>query len=227
MSRVWLLGFLGLVLGCSNGLLDRKTAFKEIQSHFKDNVSTLVVQIGRVGSHCAYVNHRDGRQVDEDLNPETALNMIVATKAGYVVAAPDGGEFWRVSLTDKGKAVQDPTWLVSGAYHNQLKGCDYRFSGFVVARAELVKVTGISGDEKAPKADLEWKWTATELGAALRENGSVYSQLTPQQREALSSVIQRDPDTSVFKVPIPVPPEDQVEKETAQFKKYDDGWRSE
>jgi hypothetical protein len=215
-----------LLLGCSNGKLDRKIAAKEIQSHFKDNQSTIVVEVGRVSSHCAYVNKRDGKEVTQDLNPETALNAVVAIKAGYVSATPDGADFWKVSLTDKGQRVQDPSWQVSGAYHNQLKGCDYRFSSFPIAHPELVKITGISGDETSPDVDFEWGWTATELGAALREHGAVYAQLTPQQREALSSVIQGDPSPAVFKVPLPVPPEGQTEKESVKFKKYDDGWRS-
>lgn len=225
-NKKWLLALLGFLLGCSSGKLDRKIAAKEIQSHFNGNQSTIVVEVGRVSSHCAYVNQKDGREVAQDLNPQTSLRTEVAIKAGYVTATPDGAEFWQVNLTDKGRRVQDPSWQVSGAYHNQLKGCDYRFSSFPVANPELVSITGISGSEAEPDVDFEWKWTPTELGVNLRENGAVYSQLTPQQREALSSEIQRDPSTAAFKVPVPVPPERQTEKETVKFKKYDGGWHS-
>jgi hypothetical protein len=226
MNKKWCLLLAGFLLGCSNGKLDRKSAAKEIQSHFNDAQSSIVVQIGRVSSHCVHVNQRDGKEVEQDLNPQTSLGTIVAAKVGYVTVAPDGDAFWKVSLTDKGTRAQDPSWQVSGAYHNQLKGCDYRLSAFVVAHPEVSSITGISGEEKEPVVDFEWRWIATELGAALRDNGSVYSQLTPQQRAALTSVIHPEVYTSAIRLPVPVPADAQVEKETVRFRKYDDGWRS-
>jgi len=107
-NKKWLSALLGLLLGCSSGKLDRKIATKEIQSHFNGNQSTIVVEVGRVSSHCAYVK-KDGSEVTQDLNPETSLRAVVAIKAGYVSATPDGAEFWRVNLTDKGRRAQDPS----------------------------------------------------------------------------------------------------------------------
>jgi hypothetical protein len=226
VDEKWCLLLISLLAGRSAGKLNRSTAEKEIQSHFKGNQSTIVIQVGRVSSHCVHVSQRDGTEKVEDLNPQTALGTIVATKAGYVTVTPDGENFWKVDLTDKGRQVHDPSWQVTGAYHNQLKGCDYKLSSFIVAHPELAKITNLSGDETAPTVNFEWTWVATEFGATLRENGPVYSQLVPEQKKALSSVIQLDPETAVFKVLVPVPPEGQMQQETVQFQKSGGSWHS-
>ena len=207
--------------GCSNRGLDRKTAEKEIQSHFDASSNIIVVELGRVGPHCIFMDKKSGHPVNQDLSPDRALNLLVAIKAGYISAVADGNEYWKVSLTEAGKAAQDPTWRDDAPYHNQFNGCDYHFSAFEVADPK-VAVTGISGDEKSADVDFEWKWASTELGKNLRKNGSVYSKLTPQQQEALKYAIQSDN----LKVPIPVPDDGVTEKDTVKFTKYDDGWRS-
>jgi len=209
------------LLGCSKGTLDRKTAAKEIQSHLDVSSNILVVELGRVGPNCAFVDKKDGRQVSQDLSPDKALSLVVAIKAGYIAAVADGGGYWKTSLTETGKAAQAADWR-DAPYHNDLSQCDYRLSAFRIAAPELVRVNGISGDEKSPDVDFEWKWTPTELGKALRKNGDVYSKLTSQQQTRLQYVIQTDG----LKVPIPVPDDGERQKDTAAFKKYDDGWRS-
>jgi hypothetical protein len=219
MSKRWCLGLIGLLLGCSVGKLGRSTAAKQIRTHFEHNESVMAVPIGKFGLHC--YGKEDLDELSSDL-----LSTVVALKLGYVEGPPSDGLSWTTTLTYKGRRAEDSSWQASDTSHKQFKNCDYRHTAFVVARPDLARVTGISGDEKEPDVDFEWHWVATELGAALRQNGVAYTQLDPLQKATLSSILHAGAAVNLT-VPIPVPAEGETKKETAKFKKYDDGWRAE
>jgi len=215
-----------LLLGCSNGQLDRKTAVKAIDARFSDDVTGIFVETGRVGPHCGY-QENDGRVTPLDLTPEKDVDVMVAIEAGYLAAKPDGPDYWQVTLTDKGKAAPNMEGLEglkrlrSQNHHNTLNGCDFQPFTFAVASRQVVKITGISSNKDTSMVEFDWKWSPTELGRALRVDGEIYRKLTPQQRNLL---LPHNP-IDIVVVHLPVPPEDEIRHGTLPFKKYDDGWR--
>jgi hypothetical protein len=121
-----------------------------------------------------------GRQpTPEDLTPEKHVEIVIAGLAGYLTVTPDGPDFWRLTLTDKGKAAASKMEHFRLADdHNTLNSCDYRTFMFPVAAMEILKVTGISGEQDARMVDFEWRWKPTEFGEMLRESGSIYQKLS-------------------------------------------------
>ena len=115
-----------LVAGCSRGSLDRKSAAKAIQGRFNDDISGILLNVGRVGSKCFNTGYPKGEQITVDLTPDKNLGTAVATLAGYVTVKTDGQDYWRVDLTEKGKAAPNMDRLKFGDDHNTLNGCDHR-----------------------------------------------------------------------------------------------------
>lgn len=226
-----LAGVLTFTSGCSKAeagktVLDRETAAHEISSSLTSEDNELLVNVGRVGLHCAELN-RDGTKSPLELDPEHSTSEAVAQKAGYLVVARAGKGLWNVALTDKGKAAlekqpkDDLPDYTGKDDRNTLNGCDFRQVAFKIARPVLVKVTGVTADEHAPKADFFYKWQTTELGDTLRADGNVYTRLDPlQQAELMTTVFALK-----YRVSIPVPPADDVQSGSATFEHYDDGWR--
>ncbi len=255
--------FLCLLLGCSSspyGRLDKRTAAKVIQSRLDNQLMAVKVEIGRVGSHCAFANNKRRQTADglipeyigEDLSPGHNGRLSVAVKAGYVVAAPDGEGYWQVSLTDKGRAAMDAR--LGSSERNEIKGCDYQRSGFVVATEKLIKVTGIfftpaeflsdeSGrhiDENSPFA----KYTQGS-GLEIKEDSPIVkfdlkwdltaigvalrdSSFTPEQRNTLTLdhwVSLQFPSLAPTQW-TPPPQRDNNARQTVRFwKAQDGGWR--
>jgi hypothetical protein len=221
-------GLLALTLGCSKSktVLDRDTAGHEISSRFEGEDSELLVEVGKVGLHCADEN-RDGTKMELPIDPQHQVSHIVAQKAGYISVTREGNGFWTVALTDKGKAAlqnqpkDDLPDYTKKDDRNTLNGCDFRQVAFKIARPALVRVMGVTVDERAPKADFLYKWQTTELGDVLRADGSVFAKLDPlQQAELVTAEF-----ALIYRVPVPVPPADETESGTVTFEHYDDGWR--
>lgn len=218
MRKVAIL-LVGCVLGCSGAsskLMDKTTAAAEIKPHLQAGDNILFLKIGRLGTDCVELDSA-GRETKFDLNPTSNLNTIVAQRAGYATVAPDGKGFWRVALTDQGKAAMKGTPYAS----NARKGCDYQQVDFLVATPELVSVTDVTADTNAPEADYSWKWNVTTLGQMLRRDGKVFSTLTPLQQAELQTHIHG----LVELVPVPVPAEDFIGYGKVKFQRMIDGWR--
>ena len=218
MRKVVIL-LLGCVLGCSGAsskLMDKTTAAAEIKPHLQAGDNILFLKIGRVGTDCVELDSA-GRETKFDLNPTSNINTIVAQRAGYATVAPDGKGFWKVALTDQGKAALKETPYASNARN----GCDYQQVNFVVATPELVSITDLTADMDAPKADYSWKWKVTGLGEMLRRNGKVFSTLDPLQQAELQTHIHG----LVQPLLLPVPPEDFIGHSTVKFQRMVDGWR--
>jgi hypothetical protein len=222
MRSAWLLLILGLLLGCTKGTLDRETAAEKINRRFRLDQRNLLVQVGRIGSHC-YVEVA-GRKYETDLNPAKDVPTVVAMKAGYVTVTPEEKGYWKVALTDKGQAFM--TAQHQKLYGHEVNmGCDFEQAQFAIAKASVVKVTGVTTGEDSRIVEYRWKWTPTELGNALRENGDLYLKLAPNEQAYLRDNL--DVLGSGPNLPIPVPPEGSTNLATAKFNHYDDGWRLE
>lgn len=205
-----------VLAGCSSNKLDNKTAAKVIRSPLAHDQNTIVTDIGRVGATCVYILD-DGKEQASDLSPEENPERVAAEAVGYLSVAPDGPGFWKVALTEKGKAVV----LGKPAPQPPLKGCDYQQVSFLLATPELVEVTGVTADENAPEVEYLWKWNVTDFGRELRKDGKAFAAMNQSQRTMLAKFVL----SRIHKLPIPVPPEDYTEKGTVQLKKYTDGWR--
>jgi hypothetical protein len=208
---------LPLVLaGCSSNKLNNKTAANVIRSPLAQDQNTIVTEIGRVGAKCVYTMD-DGKEHPADLSPEESSERFAAEAVGYLSVTPDGPGFWKVALTEKGKAVV----LGKPAPQPPLKGCDYQQVSFLLATPELVEVTGVTADENAPEVEYLWKWNITDFGRELRKDGKAFAALDQHQRTMLARFVL----SRIHKLPIPVPPEGYTEKGTVQLKRYADGWR--
>ncbi len=210
----------GGLLSCSSGKLDSETAAIKLNAYLSANENLMWAHVGRVGSHCSnYGPGSDGR-IALNLNPATDINAIMAAAAGYVTINPDGKDFWRVTLTDKGRSALSVQQEGPFVARNTLNGCDFQIGAFALAKPALVKITRITAGDPV-QVEYQWEWAPTALGASLRQDGSVYAVLTPQQRDQLQQEIVR----FKMRLPIPVPPAADTQHSTASFKKYDDGWR--
>ncbi len=214
MRKVGIVLLLVLV-GCSSNKLDNRTATNVIRSPLAHDQNTIVTDIGRVGATCVYT--LDGEERPTDLSPEWSPERFAAEAVGYLSVTPDGPGFWKVALTEKGKA------FVLGKPNPQppLKGCDYQQVSFLLATPELVEVTGVTADENAPEVEYLWKWNITDFGRELRKDGKAFAALDQHQRTMLARFVL----SRIHKLPIPVPPEGYTEKGTVQLKRYTDGWR--
>ncbi|HEY2497228.1 MAG TPA: hypothetical protein VGK24_09170 [Candidatus Angelobacter sp.] len=207
-------------LGCSGNKMDMSTAEGLVKYYFTDGTSRIFVNIGRIGTACPFLNTKVGAEdILLNLNPEADFSMVFAQLAGYVTVTPDGDGYWKSAFTDKGQNA------VNAAGHQPqsnaaLNGCDYQIFVLDLASADLVKIAAVNPGEKTTEIDYIWKWKTTELGRGLREDGKLYTMLTPLQRETLKKQIRG----GFQKVSLPVPPEDFTQNGSIQARKGPDGW---
>ena len=211
-----LIAFFVLAAGCSGSkTVSQKNAEEQISKNLKQDLAHMMVEVGRIGTACV-LTLSDGEESSMDLSPAGNITLIAAQAAGFVSVTPDGNGFWKVALTDKGKAavyrsVPDPP----------KKGCDYQATFFIAGTPQLVKVTGVTASQETPEAEFVWRWDLTEFGRELRVGGKIYDALTPEQRKNLHGLVA----TTAVDFPIPAPPENDVNGGKVSFKKYTDGWR--
>lgn len=111
------------------------------------------------------------------------------------------------ALTEKGKSL--------AASHGVTGG-----NAVVLARREVVEVTGVRERAGQAAADFTWKLAPTEAGKAFDPTSDIFRNLPQELRDALTKSRGVGPfgraatqDWSL------------VNKATADFQKYDDGWR--
>jgi hypothetical protein len=135
-----------VVIGCSKGTLDRKTATEKINEAFTKERERIPVRVGRLGLHCETRNE-NGKTEDLELDPKFDTAVTMAHAAGYVDVVPDSEGFWKVNLTDTGRAFV-------AAYHvvpeppPVSSHCGYQFYSLPLATAHVIEVTGIVFGEK-------------------------------------------------------------------------------
>lgn len=216
MRKIVFLVMLAALAGCSSNTLGKKMAAELIQKVYDKDYAAILADLGRLGSSCVMISD-DGSTWTQDLTPSKDAAILALQAVGYATVTPDGPGFWRVELTEKGKALRhgDP---LSGSAR---KGCESQTVEFLLGTREVTKVTNITGDEKTATVEYSWKWKTTELGQALRKDGKAYAVLTPDQRKSLTH------HTTLLSpgFPIPAPEEDDVITGTATFAKSADGWR--
>ena len=216
MRKMALLVIFAVLAGCSNNTLDKKTAAELIQKVYDKDYAAILADLGRLGSSCVMISN-DGSTWTKDLTPSKNAAIMALQSLGYATVTPDGPGFWRVELTEKGKALLHGAPLPGSAS----KQCNTQVVDFLLGTREVIKVTNISGDEKTATVEYSWKWKTTELGQALRKDGKAYAVLTSDQRKSLD---RRNTLLSP-RFPIPAPEEGDVMTGTATFAKYADGWR--
>jgi hypothetical protein len=203
----------------SSKTLNNETAAKRVKDYLGWHLSAIHVDIGRVGKDCVS-NYDDATSVD--LTPQSSVETLVAEAAGYVAVTQDGPGFWKVALTEAGKANVDGT----PSPQPPKKGCDYQTAAFVIANRELISVEGITSAETNPEVSYLWRWHFTNLGRELRADGKAYGALTPSQRLDLATHQTFGVD-KLPKLSIPVPPDNYSSVATMRFTKLTDGWRIE
>lgn len=223
LGRALLLAVIVVLIGCSKGALDRKTATEKINEAFSKQRERIPVRVGRVGSHCE-TRTIHGATEDINLNPASDPASVIAKAGGYIDTAPDGKDFWRTTLTDKGRAFAK-TYDVAAAPSTAPNHCGYQVYSLPLATAHVTEVTGILPGENISSVEFAWNWTLTDLGIALRADGKVYTALTEVQRLSLFYWLSSNPGPML---PVPAPSDEDLKvphHDTAQFVKYDDGWR--
>jgi hypothetical protein len=217
MRKLALLALLAVLAGCSKNTLDKKMAAELIQKVYDKDYAAIITDVGRLGSSCVMISD-DGRSTwTKDLTPSKDATIVALQSLGYATVTPDGPAFWRVELTEKGKAVPHGVFLPDPTRN----ACELQNVDFRLGTREVIKVTDITGDEKTATVEYSWKWKTTELGQALRKDGKAYAVLTPDERKSLD---RRNTLLSP-RFPIPAPEEGDVITGTATFAKYADGWR--
>ncbi len=223
MCRVLLFAVVAVVIGCSKGTLDRKTATEKVNEMFRSQRARIPVRVGRVGLHCeTRTDH--GKTEDSSLDPKSDTAVVMARAAGYVDVVPDGEGFWKVNLTDGGRAFAEAYHVVSEPAPDS-SHCGYQIYSLPLATAHVVEVTGIVSAEKAAMVEMAWTWTLTDLGRELRPDGKIYSALDDVHRESLKEWLAASRGPSLE---IPAPSDGELKaphKDIAVFVKYDDGWR--
>jgi hypothetical protein len=97
--------FLFALVGCSGSkMLDNATAEETIKRVLKHDGHEMIVLIGRVGANCETVVIQ-GDKVEIDHTPTSDIESQIAKTEGYITVAPDGAKYWKVELTEKGKAA--------------------------------------------------------------------------------------------------------------------------
>jgi hypothetical protein len=215
MRKGWLL-LLCLLTACSGSkMLDNTTAEETIKK-LLDKQYYVYSRVGRIGTDCG-TETIEGIQVNSGSKPD--LSEMSSKAMGYITIEPDGANYWKITLTEQGKAAarREP---YGGTVKN---GCDFKQVEFPVANPEFMKIAGITADENNPEVEYLWRWKVTKLGEALRQDGAVYITLTPEQRSKMQKL--EIMGGSLGDVPIPIPPEDTVVTSVVKFKRYTDGWR--
>jgi hypothetical protein len=110
-------------------------------------------------------------------------------------------------LTEKGKSMAVSQGLPGG-------------NAVALARREVVEVTGVRERAGQAAADFTWKTVPTEAGKALDPTSDIFNGLPQELRDALTKSrgvgpFGRDATQDWSR----------INKATADFQKYDDGWR--
>lgn len=185
-------------------VFDQEMAAQVIADKLAFERQELFVDIGRVNSHCVTMVGKT--EVETGENPDKDINTVTAAKAGYVSFAPEGKDYWRVNMTDKGMAVYVRDSKGNGMLERDtLKGCDFQKVSFIVAQPRLVQITRVTADEQSSEVEYVWKWVSTDLGLSLGERGETYSKLTAAQRRDLQSVLAVDEFAPALSLPVPSP----------------------
>ena|SRR5690242_5217852 len=188
MNKILLISLLTSLVACSssNTSPSKEEALRDINLKYQVFERSLNVDIGRTGTDCYLVGNGPG--LDIGYRPETDLGTIIAVRAGFLSVKPADKNRWDVSLTDKGNAFVNAEHITP-VNHRVGNGCDENQISFPIARAHVSEVAGPQGDAETYKYTYLWKWEVTALGASLRQDGDVYSKLSPSQRKDLPETV--------------------------------------
>lgn len=232
MKKILLIALFGLLVACSRSVESptKQTVKKMINSNYASFSRTLHFDIGRTGTKCFYPfsGERNEEPMDIGYRPETDIETVVAVSAGLITVKPVGTDHWDLGLTDKAKQVMSAE-SIQQKYHRVGNGCDEYEVSFPIATAYVETVKDPSAEGGTFAFPYSWKWRITELGETLRQDGPVYSRLTPTQRHDLEEKTNISFGTGFESVPVlpyPVPSEAENAPHwgTALFTKKSNGW---
>ncbi|HSK45054.1 MAG TPA: hypothetical protein VLA83_14335 [Candidatus Binatia bacterium] len=229
MHKFWLIFVLVLLVSCSARRSsdvppDKNEVLQKINGRYAALERSVNFDIGRTGTECFFAGA--GEPFDIGYRPETDLKTIVAVKAGLVTVKPTEKNHWDVSLTEKGKSILSADGS-NPIHHRVGNGCDEYQVSFPIARAHAYDVAGPKQERDTYEYTYLWKWEVTQLGQALREDGEVYSQLTPAQRkelQELTNVTHGLNDGPALQSPVPSDANNPPRPGTAIFEKEKDRW---
>ncbi len=203
--------------GCNDSKLTRSAALKEIEPSLY-STGKLLASVGRVSDgRCA----SNGGGDYLSFRPDTDIQYVVLQRGGYITVTPDGDHFWNVSLTPKGQALLNafPRDLHPNRKPDGQNGCSFVMYSFRIAAPAGLEVDQIT-QETYPVATYMWHWEPTQLGRELMDDGSIYSGLTPKERDYL----QMAANSRQYDFAVPLPPKPDVSVRRMAFVKTDQGW---
>jgi non-canonical (house-cleaning) NTP pyrophosphatase len=218
-------------MGCSSGLgdLTRESARKLIENSEKFKIPIAVTLKDENERHVQPQSADETEQTATERAMEMYLSdnrqIAVLRHLGYVEVTATvlkkaeikgSGVFASIkpwifkiepSLTEKGKAATKPQ-------------TDSTNKEVVLARREVVELTGIRKEGIQAAADFTWKAVPTEAGKAFDPTSDTFKSLPPELQEAVTKSQGVGPFGSSSTVNW-----NEIYKSTASFQKYDDGWR--
>jgi hypothetical protein len=228
MNKFWLIFVLLLLVSCSAKLTadlpPKDEVLQEINARYVVLQKAIAFDIGRTGTECYFPGV--GEPFDIGYRPETDLETVVAVKAGLVTVKPAETNHWDVSLTEKGKSVLSADGS-KPIHHRVGNGCDEYQVSFPIARAHAYDLADPKQELDTYEYTYSWKWEVTPLGQTLRQDGEVYSTLTPSQKDTLR-IIGSGPhgvnDGPALPIPVPSEANNPPHPGTAIFTKEKDRW---
>jgi hypothetical protein len=194
--------------------VSREAAGETIDKSLRSKSVVISLEVGRVGAKCA-------GEAAEVLNndPTSDIQFITAQKAGLITIAPDGPNFWKVTLSGVKPEILESVKKIP---HKIANGCDSQTVKFAIARESLVEIVKISQvNDATAEVDFTWKWAPFPPYVKLAE------QLSAAQQKELEGYLSRSvpptEDTHFSVADISQAAKPNAEQRT--LKKSDNGWR--
>jgi hypothetical protein len=165
-------------------------------------------QMTEEGADCAF-----------DYDNGVPQDYTLLQQLGYLDVKTTGPKSYLVTMTDKGtkflSAANSPLFA-----HAKYGECETDLASLPVAEAEFDKVTGITDGDSVRKVEFHLKWVLTPLGTELLADNSPLWKMPSRNIAGLTGFVDMSGDPATVRRLV-----EQGIDSSAQFQKYDDGWR--
>lgn len=211
------ISLVGLLANCS-GHLSRSRVKSELTTAFQQDASPggmkLLIEVGKVSKEC----------YDLPVDYDSRDDYKALGRTGYITLESVGDHIWSAALTDSGQRAR------SGEPYNHVQKttCDSWIVSLPLSVFSTIDVTGILEDGPHAKANAEARWKLTALGLALKRYFGPQlvesKSLTPawrasQVKDGIKLVLGEDI------MDMPDRADGYTTYVTAEYDKYDDGWK--